>query len=98
MAEEKKYQKLTQIEHILKRPDTYVGSIDLCEEKKWIWNNDKKKLEYKRKLENKEYDKISDFSQSEFYEKGSARCGWPMPNTGRGGAPKFFLFWLRIAY
>jgi len=47
MAEEKKYQKLTQIEHILKRPDTYVGSIDLCEEKKWIWNNDKKKLEYK---------------------------------------------------
>jgi DNA gyrase/topoisomerase IV subunit B len=23
------YQKLTQLEHILKRPDTYVGSLEM---------------------------------------------------------------------
>lgn len=48
MAEEKKYQKLTQIEHILKRPDTYVGTIEETTEDKWIWNNERKRLENKK--------------------------------------------------
>jgi DNA topoisomerase-2 len=30
------YQKKTQIEHILLRPDTYVGSVDKIEEKMWV--------------------------------------------------------------
>ena len=33
---EKVYQKLSQIEHILKRPDTYVGSIEKTEANLWV--------------------------------------------------------------
>ena len=29
---EQEYQKLSQLEHILKRPDTYVGSIEMMEQ------------------------------------------------------------------
>ncbi|CEP23816.1 K03164 DNA topoisomerase II [Cyberlindnera jadinii] len=32
------YQKLTQLEHILKRPDTYIGSTEPQEQKMWIYN------------------------------------------------------------
>jgi DNA topoisomerase II len=35
----KKYQKLTQIEHILKRPGMYIGSIENKSEKMWILEN-----------------------------------------------------------
>ena len=38
---EEKYQKLTQIEHILKRPDTYIGDTTLQKEKQYIYENDK---------------------------------------------------------
>jgi len=38
---EDKYQKLTQIEHILKRPDTYIGDTTLQKEKQYIYENDK---------------------------------------------------------
>lgn len=31
-----KYVKLTQLEHILKRPDTYIGSVEATTEKMWI--------------------------------------------------------------
>ena len=40
---------------------------------------------------------VVEFSQVELHEKGSAVCGRPKPNTGRGGAPKFFLDWLTFA-
>jgi DNA topoisomerase II len=33
---EKVYQKKTQIEHILLRPDSYVGSIEANEQAMWI--------------------------------------------------------------
>lgn len=29
------YQKLTQLEHIIKRPDTYIGSVERTEEQMW---------------------------------------------------------------
>ena len=29
------YQKLTQLEHIIKRPDTYIGSVEHTEEQMW---------------------------------------------------------------
>ncbi|KAK1778558.1 DNA topoisomerase [Copromyces sp. CBS 386.78] len=32
------YQKLTQLEHILKRPDTYIGSVERSEQKMWVFN------------------------------------------------------------
>ncbi|MGG6499473.1 UNVERIFIED_CONTAM: hypothetical protein NY603_41795, partial [Bacteroidetes bacterium 56_B9] len=30
------YQKLTQLEHILKRPDTYIGSVEYTTDQLWI--------------------------------------------------------------
>ena len=33
-------QKLTHIEHVLKRPDSYVGPVDLVREPYWILNGD----------------------------------------------------------
>ena len=40
---EEQYQKLTQREHILVRPDSYVGSLDLRVEKLQIFDSNKKK-------------------------------------------------------
>ena len=36
-----KYQKLTDKEHILKKPDTYIGSIENVEQNDYIFNNQK---------------------------------------------------------
>ncbi len=36
-----KYQKLTDREHILKKPDTYIGSIENAEEQTYVFGNDK---------------------------------------------------------
>jgi DNA topoisomerase-2 len=47
---EETYQKLTQREHILKRPDTYIGSIKKQMEELWVPNEEfkmeKRMLEY----------------------------------------------------
>ncbi|CAO3697543.1 unnamed protein product [Rhizopus stolonifer] len=45
------YQKKTQLEHILLRPDTYVGSIEAEEQEVWIFDSEeniikKKKISY----------------------------------------------------
>ncbi|MCJ1304555.1 DNA topoisomerase 2 [Hypocenomyce scalaris] len=32
------YQKLTQLEHIIKRPDTYIGSVERSEKQMWVYN------------------------------------------------------------
>jgi len=39
------YQKKTQVEHILLRPDTYVGSIEKQDDQLWVWNSDKAEME-----------------------------------------------------
>ena len=36
-----KYQKLTDREHILKKPDTYIGSIENTEHEDYLFNDDK---------------------------------------------------------
>ena len=36
-----KYQKLTDKEHILKKPDTYIGSIENTDHEDYIFNEDK---------------------------------------------------------
>ena len=36
-----KYQKKTDIEHIKDAPDTYIGSVELDEEKGWLLDEDK---------------------------------------------------------
>ena len=33
---EKMYQKKTQLEHILLRPDTYIGSVERVQEQMWV--------------------------------------------------------------
>ena len=40
-------QKLTHIEHILKRPDSYVGPVDLNVEPYWVLNSNKSQFEKK---------------------------------------------------
>ncbi|KAJ2990015.1 hypothetical protein NUW58_g3167 [Xylaria curta] len=39
------YQKLTQLEHILKRPDTYIGSIERTEQPMWVFNKETIQME-----------------------------------------------------
>ncbi|CAI4051750.1 hypothetical protein SUVZ_14G2320 [Saccharomyces uvarum] len=35
-----KYQKISQLEHILKRPDTYIGSVETQEQQQWIYDEE----------------------------------------------------------
>ncbi|KAK5069899.1 DNA topoisomerase 2 [Lithohypha guttulata] len=41
------YQKLTQLEHIIKRPDTYIGSIEKTEKQTWVYNIETSSMEYR---------------------------------------------------
>ena len=44
---EEQYKKLTQYEHILSRPDTYVGSLEFQKERLWVFNSEENKLEFR---------------------------------------------------
>ncbi|KAL8966214.1 MAG: hypothetical protein Q9183_003470, partial [Haloplaca sp. 2 TL-2023] len=39
------YQKLTQLEHIIKRPDTYIGSAERDQKQMWVYNSQKELME-----------------------------------------------------
>jgi DNA topoisomerase-2 len=39
------YQRLTQLEHIIKRPDTYIGSVEHTQESLWIFNSETDQME-----------------------------------------------------
>lgn len=41
---EKIYQKKSQLEHILLRPDTYIGSIEHTRELMWVFNEEENKM------------------------------------------------------
>lgn len=41
------YQKLTQLEHIIKRPDTYIGSVERTEKQLWVYNTEKDCVEFR---------------------------------------------------
>lgn len=41
------YQKLTQLEHIIKRPDTYIGSVERTTEKMWVFNSETSQMEFR---------------------------------------------------
>uniref|UniRef100_A0A2P2I0M0 DNA topoisomerase 2 n=1 Tax=Hirondellea gigas TaxID=1518452 RepID=A0A2P2I0M0_9CRUS len=41
---EKTYQKKTQLEHILLRPDSYIGSVEKVTEIMWVFDNDETKF------------------------------------------------------
>ena len=42
------YQKLTQLEHILKRPDTYIGSVEREEQTMWVFNSETTQMELRK--------------------------------------------------
>ncbi|KAJ0411824.1 hypothetical protein ATCC90586_002977 [Pythium insidiosum] len=48
MSIEQIYQKKTQLEHILLRPDTYVGSIEPVTQMMWVFDDDSKKMEQRK--------------------------------------------------
>ena len=37
---EQVYRKMTQLEHVIARPDTYVGSVQMQSEKMWVWSEE----------------------------------------------------------
>lgn len=41
------YQKLSQLEHILKRPDTYIGSIEKTESLQWVYDTETNAMVHK---------------------------------------------------
>ncbi|ETW58282.1 DNA topoisomerase 2 [Plasmodium falciparum CAMP/Malaysia] len=41
---EERYQKKSQIEHILLRPDTYIGSVEMHTQLLWVWNKEKNRM------------------------------------------------------
>lgn len=44
---EETYQKKTPIEHILLRPDTYIGSVEREEQQMHVWDEERQKIVYK---------------------------------------------------
>ncbi|KAI1955941.1 DNA topoisomerase 2 [Ophidiomyces ophidiicola] len=41
------YQRLTQLEHIIKRPDTYIGSVERTQQQMWVYNSSSDQMEYR---------------------------------------------------
>ena len=48
MSDTSKYDKKTPREHVLARPDTYIGDIELTKEIMWIYNEDKNLIQKKK--------------------------------------------------
>ncbi|KAI1098044.1 type II DNA topoisomerase [Jackrogersella minutella] len=44
------YQKLTQLEHIIKRPDTYIGSVERMEQQMWVFNKETNQMELRHRV------------------------------------------------
>jgi DNA topoisomerase II len=42
------YQKLSQLEHIIKRPDTYIGSVEKTEQQMWVFNKQTSQMELRK--------------------------------------------------
>ncbi|KAL2009643.1 hypothetical protein VTN00DRAFT_5450 [Thermoascus crustaceus] len=42
-----KYEKLTHLEHIIKRPDTYIGSVEKMTAHMWVYNSEMDAMEYR---------------------------------------------------
>lgn len=57
---DKKYQKKSERERVLLRPDTYIGSNELIVNESWIFNKEKKKMERKCIEYNPGFSKIFD--------------------------------------
>lgn len=42
------YQKLTQLEHVLLRPDTYIGSIEMQTDELWVFDKTSKQMVFRK--------------------------------------------------
>ncbi|KAF2261966.1 DNA topoisomeras-like protein II [Lojkania enalia] len=42
-----RYQMLTHLEHIMKRPDTYIGSVERTDQKMWVYNSTTESMEFR---------------------------------------------------
>ncbi|KIN08609.1 hypothetical protein OIDMADRAFT_188201 [Oidiodendron maius Zn] len=42
------YQRLTHLQHIIKRPDTYIGSVERTTESMWVFNSETSQMEYRK--------------------------------------------------
>ncbi|SPN98603.1 related to DNA topoisomerase II [Cephalotrichum gorgonifer] len=42
------YQQLSPIQHIIKRPDTYIGSVEMTESQMWVFNKESKQMELRK--------------------------------------------------
>lgn len=42
-----KYQKISHVEHILIRPDTYIGSVEMTDKEMWVYNTEKDLIEFR---------------------------------------------------
>ncbi|OCK79238.1 type II DNA topoisomerase [Lepidopterella palustris CBS 459.81] len=42
-----RYQMLTHLEHIMKRPDTYIGSVERTEKQMWVFNSTTEAMEFR---------------------------------------------------
>ncbi|KKK13485.1 DNA topoisomerase 2 [Aspergillus rambellii] len=42
-----KYEKLSHLEHIVKRPDTYIGSVERTSQEMWVYNSETDSMEYR---------------------------------------------------
>lgn len=43
---EQRYQKKSQLEHILLRPDTYIGNTELLTQQMWVYSTEQKRMVY----------------------------------------------------
>ncbi|QDS73057.1 DNA topoisomerase 2 [Venturia effusa] len=43
-----KYQKISHVEHILIRPDTYIGSVEMTDKEMWVYNTEKDLIEFRQ--------------------------------------------------
>ena len=41
------YQKLTHLQQIIKRPDTYIGSVEKTDAKMWVYNTEQDSMEFR---------------------------------------------------
>jgi DNA topoisomerase II len=42
------YQKLSHVEHILIRPDTYIGSVEHTDQEMWVFNSETNAIEFRK--------------------------------------------------
>ena len=70
MSVEKKYKKLTDIEHVTMRPGMYIGSTTDAKQRAWVFNEDTQKMENKDIIFNPGFVKIFDEIISNSVDEG----------------------------